>query len=131
MTPSEVIVEINASRRACTENPKVADHADLSFTWQSARVGVPTHQLRPRTVQANTTSERRTRKVATMWLSDAQSELLCRVAGERGELNARVLLEIGVALTSFGGLFMLLGVMLFFDGSLLALGNVRFMYTII
>ena len=33
--------------------------------------------------------------------------------------------EIGVALTSFGGLFMLLGVMLFFDGALLALGNVR------
>ena len=34
-------------------------------------------------------------------------------------------IEIGVALTTFGGLFMLLGVMLFFDGALLALGNVR------
>jgi len=33
--------------------------------------------------------------------------------------------EIGVALTSFGGLFMLLGVVLFFDGALLALGNVH------
>lgn len=33
--------------------------------------------------------------------------------------------EIGVALTTFGGLFMLLGVVLFFDGALLALGNVR------
>ena len=33
--------------------------------------------------------------------------------------------EIGVALTTFGGLFMLLGIMLFFDGALLALGNVR------
>lgn len=32
--------------------------------------------------------------------------------------------EIGVALTTFGGLFMLLGVMMFFDGALLALGNV-------
>lgn len=36
----------------------------------------------------------------------------------------RILTEIGVALTSFGALFMLLGVILFFDGSLLALGNV-------
>ena len=40
-------------------------------------------------------------------------------------MNARVHVEIGVALTSFGGLFMVLGVILFFDGSLLALGNVR------
>ncbi|KAI5118840.1 hypothetical protein M0805_006160 [Coniferiporia weirii] len=42
-----------------------------------------------------------------MWLTDAQ--------------------KIGVALTSFGALFMLLGVVLFFDGSLLALGNVLFL----
>ncbi|TFK25527.1 Got1-domain-containing protein [Coprinopsis marcescibilis] len=41
-----------------------------------------------------------------MWLTDAQ--------------------KIGVALTTFGGLFMLLGVMLFFDGALLALGNILF-----
>ncbi|KAH9942268.1 Got1-domain-containing protein [Epithele typhae] len=41
-----------------------------------------------------------------MWLSDGQ--------------------KIGVALTTFGGLFMLLGVMLFFDGALLALGNILF-----
>ncbi|PPQ98454.1 hypothetical protein CVT24_004133 [Panaeolus cyanescens] len=41
-----------------------------------------------------------------MWLSDAQ--------------------KIGVALTTFGALFMLLGVMLFFDGALLALGNILF-----
>lgn len=40
--------------------------------------------------------------------------------------NAPSFAEIGVALTTFGGLFMLLGVMLFFDGALLALGNVRF-----
>ncbi|KAK2467826.1 hypothetical protein APHAL10511_000121 [Amanita phalloides] len=41
-----------------------------------------------------------------MWLTDAQ--------------------KIGVALTTFGGLFMLLGVLLFFDGALLALGNILF-----
>ncbi|KAH6914195.1 vesicle transport protein [Coprinopsis sp. MPI-PUGE-AT-0042] len=41
-----------------------------------------------------------------MWLTDAQ--------------------KIGVALTTFGGLFMMLGVMLFFDGALLALGNILF-----
>jgi hypothetical protein len=33
--------------------------------------------------------------------------------------------EIGVGLTTFGALFMMLGIMLFFDGALLALGNVR------
>ncbi|KAH9971115.1 hypothetical protein BGW80DRAFT_1324003 [Lactifluus volemus] len=33
--------------------------------------------------------------------------------------------KIGVGLTSFGALFMLLGVMLFFDGAILALGNMR------
>lgn len=33
--------------------------------------------------------------------------------------------EIGVALTAFGTLFMVLGVILFFDGGLLAVGNVH------
>jgi len=41
-------------------------------------------------------------------------------------------LEIGVGLTAFGLFFMLMGVMMFFDGGLLAIGNVRtfrFQYT--
>ncbi|KAH8119021.1 Alpha/Beta hydrolase protein [Phellopilus nigrolimitatus] len=45
----------------------------------------------------------------------------------RGNSYMKSLAEIGVALTSFGGLFMLLGVILFFDGSLLALGNILFL----
>ncbi|KDE02503.1 hypothetical protein MVLG_06955 [Microbotryum lychnidis-dioicae p1A1 Lamole] len=41
-----------------------------------------------------------------MWLTDAQ--------------------KIGVGLTSFGAFFMLLGMIMFFDGALLALGNILF-----
>lgn len=57
-----------------------------------------------------------------MWLSDAQSTVKY---DDMSQQMLKIPLEIGVALTTFGGLFMLLGVMLFFDGALLALGNVR------
>lgn len=51
---------------------------------------------------------------------------VCLLSRWKNCLSAPVRTEIGVALTSFGGLFMMLGVILFFDGSLLALGNVSF-----
>lgn len=63
-----------------------------------------------------------------MWLTDMQSELkptkLPRTKADQNQYWLRCT-EIGVGLTSFGALFMMLGIMLFFDGALLALGNVR------
>lgn len=65
-----------------------------------------------------------------MWLTDGQSERSLRYISVRDPEPKRWhalkhgFIEIGVALTSFGAFFMLMGVLLFFDGGLLALGNV-------
>lgn len=63
-----------------------------------------------------------------MWLTDQQSEsfslqLIARVLIQAARPPAS---EIGVGLVSFGSLFLILGIILFFDAALLALGNVLF-----
>jgi hypothetical protein len=63
-----------------------------------------------------------------MWLTDMQSEwkITKLLVWKVDQINIWYgCAEIGVGLTSFGALFMMLGIMLFFDGALLALGNVR------
>lgn len=80
-----------------------------------------------------------------MWLSDTQSTLrpppqkLLSMLTSLGFLAGRyarlahscfflaplLSVEIGVGLTAFGLFFMLMGVLMFFDGGLLAIGNVR------
>ena len=71
-----------------------------------------------------------------MWLTDMQSQFkknpspfltLTENTHPSSKLEQRT--EIGVGLTSFGVFFMMLGVMLFFDGALLALGNVRMFFS--
>jgi hypothetical protein len=61
-----------------------------------------------------------------MWLTDTQSKSILSYDLISLVANRTPCLEIGVGLTSFGGIFMFLGVVMFFDGGLLALGNILF-----
>ncbi|GLA22130.1 Golgi Transport [Aspergillus niger] len=69
----------------------------------------------------------------TMWLSDNQSKkrLVCtlRTKAYPGHWLTQVLAttEIGVIFCSAGGLFLFGGVLMFFDRSLLAMGNILFL----
>lgn len=55
---------------------------------------------------------------------EREFDLLPRPALTEALLISRSAVEIGVGLTAFGLFFMLMGVMMFFDGGLLAIGNV-------
>lgn len=61
-----------------------------------------------------------------MWLTDTQSKSIYPCDLVNTPAKGTPCLEIGVGLTSFGTIFMFLGVVMFFDGGLLALGNILF-----
>lgn len=59
-----------------------------------------------------------------MWLSDSQSKITKLWINLEQIIDNFCIVEIGVGLTAFGLFFMAIGVMMLFDGGLMAIGNV-------